>query len=144
MKKKIEKKCDVCGSIVKTTEYGGGKCKKCGWIDDPHQREYPDCTNCGNLISLNKAKIFWREGKKFFPDYDEFIDMMNRGFEFEFKMRNKTYNIAFYDDKHWGFYCYETDETQLFESVNAFDETATVDGVPLRDCWQDLTYIDYD
>ncbi len=140
---KIEKNCDVCGNPIKTTEYGGGRCKKCGWIDDTHQLEYPNCKNANNLISLNRAKLLWNKGKKLLPSFDELIDMMERGFEFQFIFQKHKYFILL-DHGRWLLICEDTGAEQIFGSVYIFKDNATIDDIPLRTCWAEVSYVDYE
>lgn len=143
MKKIIEKSCDICGNPIRTFEYGGGHCKKCGWIDDPHQRKYPNCKNCNNLVSLNRAKLLWQEGKKFLPDFEELLDMMRRGFEFDFRLHGRKYKILLDKDDHWQLLCAYTGSVQTFDSVDIFKNDAVIDSVPLSVCWSEITAVDY-
>lgn len=140
---KIEKNCDVCGNPIKTTEYGGGICKKCGWMDDTHQRKYPDCKNANNLISLDRAKLLWSEGKKLLPSFDELIDMMGRGFEFQFKFRKHKYMILLDDDDRWQLICEDTGAEQIFDSVDLFKDNATINDISLHTCWSEVSFVDY-
>ena len=143
MKKIIEKSCDVCGSIVKTPKYGGGRCKTCGWIDDPHQREYPNCKNSNNLVSLNRAKLLWHEGKKLLPDFVELLDMMRRGFEFDFLLHGRKYEVLLDKDDRWRLLRIGTESFQIFDSVDEFANGASIDDIPLSVCWGEISTVDY-
>jgi anaerobic ribonucleoside-triphosphate reductase len=56
--------CPVCGLQDAFTEPRGYDiCRRCGWEDDPFQRQNPDYAGGANLMSLNAAREAWREGK---------------------------------------------------------------------------------
>ena len=55
-----QRTCPVCG------EKGFGSfytCEKCGWCNDPAQREHPDLKNFENKMSLNEARKAYKEGR---------------------------------------------------------------------------------
>ena len=72
--KNIQSKCDVCGNDVFIDQYGNGdECPNCSWVNCAYYEEFPDRVMCPNLISLNKAKKLYADGKTFLPDLDDFI-----------------------------------------------------------------------
>lgn len=60
--------CVCCGSKeVPSGEEGlYYVCNKCGWENDPIQKDKPDYKGGANKMSLNEAKKAYKEGKKVF------------------------------------------------------------------------------
>ena len=58
--KRIQKTCDVCGSIVEVDEI----CGVCGWHDDDVCADHPEKAIGPNPISLNEAWTRWKAGWK--------------------------------------------------------------------------------
>ena len=77
--------CDVCGITIYVDSAGNGeKCPVCGWIQCSLNQEFPDRVTNPNLISLNKAKRLYAEGKPFIPDFNDFLLGLNFYGEMEF------------------------------------------------------------
>ncbi|MBR6705635.1 MAG: hypothetical protein IKI84_03010 [Clostridia bacterium] len=58
------KNCPVCGTPAFPSFSGSfRRCKKCNWMDDDYQEDYPDEGECANHMSLNQARQAWKEGK---------------------------------------------------------------------------------
>ena len=54
-------------------------------------QESPDRVECPNLISLNKARKLYKEGKAFLPDFNDFIDGYNFYGEMEFTYKRNIW-----------------------------------------------------
>ena len=90
----IQSKCAVCGHMVMIDEIrNGDKCSNCGWVQNIDGLEFPDRVERPNLVSLNKARELYKEGKPFMPDLDDFIDGYNFYGEMEFTYQGKTYMV---------------------------------------------------
>lgn len=143
-------KCDVCGSVALTDQYGNGDCEKCGWAIDVDCRKNPDRVQYPNIVSLNKAKRLYKEGKPMIPSFDDFIAGLVMYSEMEFDYCGNHYGVDFYREKtkptdfsinakgDVEFYQNEVDEIQKFPSTQEFKNKASIDGKLLKDIWQDV------
>lgn len=64
-RKEYKKKCEVCSQIIDVDIYKQGECPNCGWWNCILNEENPDTIAMPNLISLNKARQLYSEGKTF-------------------------------------------------------------------------------
>ena len=138
-------KCDVCGNVAFTDQYGNGHCEKCDWRIDEYCRKSPDKVQYPNMVSLNKAKKLYKEGKPFIPSFDDFIAGLIMYSEMEFDFNGNPYFVYFFYDKQKGypygdveFYKNEVDEIQRFASTQDFKNNASINGKLLKDIWQDV------
>ncbi|MCM1367486.1 MAG: hypothetical protein NC184_01555 [Roseburia sp.] len=143
MMTKITKKCDVCGATIETTEYGGVKCKNCGWIDDPHQRQYPACANANNLISLKRARELWRQHKRFLPTFDEMLSLIERGFDLSIRYKNISYHLVCYEN---GTVHIENEKQSYdisYKDIDDFTVNAKIDDKLLSEIWGEINKVEY-
>lgn len=87
------KRCDVCGNIVAIDQFGDGECKNCGWEQDKFVVDHPDVVMYPHLISLNKAKKLYSQGKAFLPDFNDFIEALYMYSEMLFKHDGTLYEV---------------------------------------------------
>ena len=90
MKKNIyekifEKPCAVCGSKVMVDMFRQGKCPHCEWNNGLMVEDNEDKVIYPNLVSLNKAKELYKQGKAFVPNIYEFFEALNFYSEMQFK-----------------------------------------------------------
>lgn len=139
---RIEKKCDVCDSMVFVDKYGNGKCKKCGWWQDCEAEKYPNAINPPNFTSLNNVKNLWKHHIKFSPSMNEILMLVDRGFDISFVYKKKKYQL----DKHGTFTCWEvdTDNYMEFKSIEDLVNRLKIDGNFLKDCWENVNHISYE
>jgi hypothetical protein len=126
------KKCDLCGKIMASNEYGQGKCN-CGWtqtnIKNPDEIEYNY-----NFVSFNKAKKLLKERKSLVPDFNDFLKCIDIYAEMEFLFKGKMY-AAEKDDKVILFYECGSNNIQRFESIEQFGTNAKIGKTLLKDIW---------
>jgi len=60
---KTNKKCMCCGNNTLTPNSVYEICPICGWEDDDIQNDDPDFEGGANEMSLNQAKIAYKNGK---------------------------------------------------------------------------------
>ena len=60
---KIQVPCQVCGKSVLVDQYGNGFCENFGWVQNREYDKYPDDVRYPNIVSFNKAKRLFAEGK---------------------------------------------------------------------------------
>lgn len=56
--------------------YNQGECQNCGWYNNILGETNDDEVVFPNLISLNKAKKLYKDGKTFKPDLNDFLEML--------------------------------------------------------------------
>ena len=66
-------KCPVCGKVAMIDKYGNGECKNCLWNLDRTCETNPDSVQYPNMLSLNKAKLLYKQGKPLKPSFEDFI-----------------------------------------------------------------------
>ncbi len=142
-KRKFATKCPVCGTNGLKDQYGRGECDKCGWIFDPFVEEQKDNVIYPNLISLNKAKKLYSEGKPFEPNLDEFIEALNCYSEMQFEYNGIYYAVEFVsngeDEYDIELYNSKTGEAFIFKTTDDFKNNAKVEGKLLKDIWEETT-----
>lgn len=138
----FDKPCEVCGKILKKDIYGQGECPFCGWKNCFLNAEDPDYVAYPNLISLNKAKKLYSEGKPFEPNLDEFIEALYYYSEVQFKYNNKFYGVILTDNQdNEVIEMFEIDSniSQIFENKEDFENNAKINGKYLKDIWDKTT-----
>ena len=82
-----EVKCQVCRNPVMVDEcYNSDEpCWICGWIPDGYSRHSTDSWTIDNIISLDKARQLYKQGKPLKPDFDDFMEFYDGYGEVEFK-----------------------------------------------------------
>lgn len=138
--KNIIGKCDVCGNIVMHDEFGNGECNKCGWLQEKLGVEYPERVIYPNIVSLNKAKKLYEEGKNFKPDIDDFVEGLKQYGEMEFKYRGNIFVVFRYTD--YFEVVFDADgisfEKQTFKTYEDFINKANINGRLLKDIWSEI------
>lgn len=141
--KKYSKKCEICQKTIDVDIYKQGKCPYCGWWNCFLNEENPDIVAMPNLISLNKAKKLYSEGKPFEPDLDEFIEALNCYSEMQFEYNGVYYAVEFVpngeDEYDIELYNSKTGEAFIFKTTDDFKNNAKVEGKLLKDIWNDTT-----
>ena len=56
--------CPVCGKFQFKEKNSYEICEICGWQDDIFQADNPDEDQCANIMSLNEARLAYKEGRK--------------------------------------------------------------------------------
>ena len=138
-KRKFATKCPVCGANGSKDQYGRGECDKCGWIFDPFVEEQKDNVIYPNLISLNKAKKLYSEGKPFEPDLGDFLEAFEFYGETGFEYNNLIFCLYRYGDNGiemgWG---PKDDEVAYFKNKEDFVQNAKIGNEYVRDIWDKI------
>ncbi len=146
MEKKIEKinkLCALCGKTYKTNELDLLPCPYCGWYNDIMCEENPDKVIYRNLVSFNKAKILYKQGKKLTPTIHDFLEAFEFYGEVEFKYkgflcqldRSKENGIEF----GWN-----PNNIQYFKDKEDFIKNAKIGNEYVREIWdkvEDPSYV---
>ncbi|MGN1222807.1 MAG: CPCC family cysteine-rich protein [Christensenellales bacterium] len=92
-RRKFKTKCPVCETNTFKDKYGHGECENCGWLIDKMSTKQRSRVIYPNLISLNKAKILYKQGKKLEPNLDDFLDGLFMYSEMIFSYNNVEYEV---------------------------------------------------
>ena len=137
----IPPKCPVCGRVVLVEQFGNGECENCTWNVDNINIKFPDRVEYPNMISLNKARKLYREGKPFKPSFDDFIEGLEMYSEMTFYYNKKEAAVFFYTD---GVVQLEWDgKTDIYSNTADFRQNARLDGKLLSEIWNDVERADY-
>lgn len=135
----IKSTCPVCGNIIYMDSVGNGeRCVNCGWNHSKIHEEFPDRIICPNLISLNKARRLYKEGKSFIPNFGDFIGGFNFYGEMEFTYNGITYVVMGNENEGVEFCGINTDIYETFKNIDEFAEKAKINGKPIKDIWGDV------
>lgn len=140
----IQTKCPVCNSLIFMDSVGNGdKCKNCGWDHSKIHDEFPDRVICPNLISLNKARKLYKEGKSFIPDFEDFIEGYSFYGEMKFTYKGITYGLMGTENEGVEFWGMDTDSYETFRDIEEFAEKAKIDGKLVKDIWCEVENADW-
>lgn len=142
-KKKFKTKCPVCQSTTLKDQYNHGKCENCGWEIDNLSKKHKNSVIYPNLISLNKARKLYSEGKPFTPDFDDFIEGYNFYGEMKFTYKGVTYGLMGASNEGVEFWGVNTDTFELFHDINEFAEKAKINGKFVKDVWNEVENVNW-
>ena len=141
--KKYKKNCEVCNKTIAVDIYKQGKCPFCGWWNCFLNEENPDIIAIPNLISLNKAKHLFSEGKSFEPNLDEFIEALHGYSEMQFAYNGIYYAVELVYDENKELkirlYNSHTKEKTFFKGDNDFKNNAKIGDEYIKDVWEQTT-----
>ena len=142
-RRKFKTKCPVCGSSTLKDQYGHGECENCGWNLDNLNKKCKNAVTYPNLISLNKAKKLYKEGKPFTPDFNDFIAGYDFYGEMEFTYKGVTYGLVGASNDGVEFWGMGTDTFEVFKDINKFKEKAKINGKLVKDIWDEVENVDW-
>ena len=134
MNKTIEKKCVICGNSVLTDIYGQGRCFHCNWYNDVMDEENENEVVFPNLVSLNKAKRLYQEGKPFSPDLNDFMEMLYFYSEVEFWYKGLNCCVTLKEDSKIEF-GWSPDNVYYFADKDDFIKNAKIGNEYIQDIW---------
>lgn len=139
----IEKKCSVCNNLYKIDKFDLYPCPICGWYNDFMCEENPDDVIYRNLISFNKAKRLYKEGKPFQPNLDEFIEALFYYSEVQFEYNGTYYGVVLTgtNDNNTIIKMFQFDNksSYTFKTKEEFKNTAKIGNQYLKDIWDKTT-----
>ena len=142
MEKKIEKinkLCALCGKTYKTNELDLLPCPYCGWYNDIMCEENPDKVIYRNLVSFNKAKILYKQGKKLTPTIHDFLEAFEHYCETGFDYQNIGFSLFRYGENgiefSWG---PEPYGTIYFKDKEDFVQNAKIGNEYVRNIWDKI------
>lgn len=139
--KNFPMRCPVCEKIVFVNQYYGGKCDNCTWFVDKNSSEFPDSVEYPNMISLNKARKLYQEGKPFKPSFEDFIEAFKIYGEVSFYYKEKEAFVCFED--HGKVYLTWDNKTNIYLNTDDFHKNARIDNKLLSEIWDEVEYADY-
>ncbi len=145
-KRKLSAICPVCGNKCLKDQYGNGECENCGWKLDKYANKFKNRVIYPNLISLNKAKKLYSEGKPFKPDLEDFIEALYVYSEVQFKYKNIYYELILASDENKEIIKmndFNGGHLQTFMTKEDFINNAKIDGKLLKDIWDETTERDW-
>ena len=144
---KIQAPCQVCGKSVLVDPYGNGFCENCGWVQNREYDKCPDDVRYPNLISYNKAKLLFAQGKALLPSLEDFIDGLEFYKEMQFEYECNTYGVIItggVESDFVVFYRFNTLEgQQKFSNTREFLERANIGGKLLNKIWGQINNASY-
>lgn len=138
----FDKPCAVCGKVIKKDIYDQGDCPYCNWRNNFYADEHPDIVIYPNLISLNKAKQLYKEGKPFEPNLDEFIEALYCYCEVQFEYNGVYYGVerlGTKDNRYIAMFKFNEPISQTFQNKEDFKNNAKVEDKFLKDIWDKTT-----
>lgn len=128
-----EKKCSVCNKILLASKTGNGECPFCGWYNNRLGEINEDEVIFPNMVSLNKAKKLYNEGKSFRPDLNDFIEMLYFYSEVEFGYKGLNCCVCLIDKKiEFG---WSPDNVYYFTNKDDFIQNAKIGDEYVKDIW---------
>ena len=137
-------KCDVCGNIELVDQFGNGLCERCGWNIDKACKENSNKVLYPNLVSLNKAKKLYKEGKEFIPDFNDFIEALLMYSEMDFDYNNESYSVIYFSgrEKRGELGVVEFakygEPFKKFKSIQDFKDNGSINGEKITSIWKDV------
>ncbi len=131
----FEKKCEVCGHSYMADIYEQGKCSYCGWKNSHLISEHPNDVIFPNLISLNKAKKLYEEGKEFRPELIDFLDGFNMYGEMEFWYKNINCWLDRANNEGGIKFGWSPENIYYFSDKKDFIANAKIGNEYVRDIW---------
>ena len=105
--------------------------------------ENPNSVAMPNLMSLNKAKQLYREGKPFEPNLDEFMEALHSYSEMQFEYKGRYYAVELVsygqEEVKISLYNSQTKEVIYFDDDEDFINNAKVDNKLVKDIWDETT-----
>lgn len=139
----FEKQCAVCGHKYMADIYEQGECSHCGWYNGKMYSEFPDKVIFSNLISLNKARKFYKEGKSLNPSLEDFLDAFNFYGETEFFYKGKDCCLFRGKDENEIEFGWSPEHIYYFKNKEDFIKNAKIDNEYVRDIWDKVEDIRY-
>lgn len=148
-------KCSICSKVALKDEWGNGECLNCGWKFSKDEEEFEK--NMGisypMLVSPTTARRQYKQGLPFKATFDEFINGLKFYSEMTLRFNSKNYGVYFYWDKTKKvksvselegrvefFEDKILESVQNYDSIDEFKNKANINGVLLKDLWEQVTF----
>lgn len=141
--RKLTIRCAVCGSLTKADIFRQGECPNCGWQNSLMGEDNEGRVVYPNLVSLNKARELYKQGKPYEPNIYEFFEAYEFYGEMQFVYKGIRYGIisAMKEDNEDAidFFRINCTESQVFESKYDFIQNAKIGDEYVKDIWDATT-----
>lgn len=134
-KRKFPKTCSVCNESFLVDQFGQGECPNCNWYTDTLSEKNKNEVTYPNLISLNKAKQLYKEGKPFKPDLNDFLEGFDMYGEMQFIYKNIDCELFRSNNEGGISFYYEEGNEILFKNKEDFIQNAKIGDEYVRDIW---------
>ena len=134
-KRKFPKTCSVCNESFLVDQFGQGECPNCNWYTDTLSEKNKNEVIYPNLISLNKAKQLYKEGKPFKPDLNDFLEGFDMYGEMQFIYKNIDCELFRSNNEGGISFYYEEGNEILFNNKEDFIQNAKIGNEYVRDIW---------
>lgn len=144
-------KCPICGCMIFTISgnqvdkdggWGDGSYCQCGWTKTCYGENKPDELDYPNHMSLNKAKQRHQARLPLAPDYEDFIAMLKYWGEIQFFYLGIKYGVCL-DKESVYIYVWNGDIVCEYATLEEFATKANINGVLLKNLWQDVKDVDW-
>ena len=138
--KDIMVQCPICGKTALQDQYGNGECKHCGWKFSKDEKEFEEKLGISYpmLVSPTTAQEQYKKGLPFKATFKEFMNGLFFYSEMLFTYGGVTYEVFLKSDDVIAFGSAEMQ--QEYPSRQEFENKANINGVLLKDLWQDVTF----
>ncbi len=140
--KNIQINCNLCQNTYTNKNSNLHPCPYCGWFNDYMCTENPDKVIYRNLVSFNKAKKLYKEGKPLRPSLSDFLDGLYFYSEMEFHYKNIGYGLFLIDNEKnelvIDFFEFDKDTIGIFASKEDFIKYAKIGNAFVRDIWDNV------
>ena len=133
LEKNIDTLCAVCGKTYKTSEVDLLPCPYCGWYNDSMCEENPDNVIYRNMVSFNKAKSLYKQGKQLSPTLKEFLEAFEFYGETEFEYNGLLCQLD--RKKHGIEFGWSPESIQYFKNKEDFIQNAKIGEEYVRNIW---------
>lgn len=132
--------CSICGKLAIKDQYGNGECPNCGWkfSADEEQFERQVGISYPMLVSPTTAREQYKKGLPFKATFNEFLNGLYFYSEMLLKHKDIMYEVFFGNNDQIVF-CSESMQ-QEFKSRDEFERCANIDGKPLKDIWDEVSF----
>lgn len=131
----------MCGKVCRIDQYGNGECDNCLWQLGRYDEQVADSVQYPNLVSLNKARRLYKEGKPLKPDFDDFIAGLEMYSEMTFYYKGIEAAVCF--DSNGAIHLEYGNRDDVFSNTEEFHDKSRVDGKPLKEIWNEVENADY-
>jgi hypothetical protein len=121
-----------------------GRCSYCDWDQNADSMDFPDRVRYPNLVSFNKARRLFEQGKPLIPSLEDFVGGLFFYREMHFEYKGKSYGVCLRDEEIIEFFENKIEESaQFYKTEDEFMVNAHIGGALLKDIWDEVENADY-
>lgn len=139
MNNKNIKKCAVCGEILSIGDTKNYECPHCNWYNNRLSEINETEVIFPNMVSLEKAKRLFKEGKAIKPDLNDFLEMLYFYSEVEFWYKGLNCCVSLIGDKDIKIeFGWSHDNVYYFSNKEDFENNAKIGNEYVKDIWDKI------